>query len=140
MAKIKPIELIASMSGKVCQHGDTYFVTNRQTGRVHTGRICHPNLLPPTEKQLAVQKRFTERAQNTSAWMASNKPSDSQPKGTDLYQKALAAYKAQTKIGSFFGYIASIIGSDGKVNLDAQGGNSGTGGNGGGGTGSGDLG
>ncbi len=117
MAKIKPIELIASMSGKVCQHGDTYFVTNRQTGRVHTGRICNPSNLPPTESQSEVREKFAQRARNTSAWMQSNKPSGSQPKGSELYQKALEAYKAQHKIGSFFGYIASLIDDDGNVNL-----------------------
>ncbi len=117
MAKIKPIELIASMSGKVCQHGDTYFVTNRQTGRVHTGRICNPSNLPPTESQSEVREKFAQRARNTSAWIMSNKPSGSQPKGSELYQKALEAYKAQHKIGSFFGYIASLIQDDGSVTI-----------------------
>jgi hypothetical protein len=117
MAKIKPIELIASMSGKVCRHGDTYFVTNRQTGRVHTGRICQPSNLPPTDKQIEVRERFTQRAQRTSAWMINNKPSSLYPKGSELYQKALEAYRAQHKIGSFFGYIASIIKEDGTVTI-----------------------
>ena len=117
MAKIKPIELIASMSGKVCQHGDTYFVTNRQTGRVHTGRICHPANLEPTANQIAVRERFVQRAQNTSAWLKDTKPSVAHPKGTEIYQKALEAYRAQHKIGSFFGYIASIIQEDGTVSI-----------------------
>ena len=124
MAKIKPIELIASMSGKVCQHGDTYFVTNRQTGRVHTGRICYPANQEPSASQMAVRERFAQRAQNTSAWLASNKPSVAQPKGSELYQKALEAYRAQHKIGSFFGYIASIIKEDGTVTIGSMSGGS----------------
>ncbi len=118
MAKIKPIEIIASMSGKVCQHGDTYFATNKQTGRVHTGKICNPSTAEPTAKQIQVRENFKRRAQNTSAWMEANKPSATNgTKGTDLYQKALAAYKAQHQIGSFFGYIASVISADGKVTI-----------------------
>ena len=117
MAHIKPIEIIASMSGKVCQHGDTYFATNKQTGRVYTGKLCNPSTAEPTAKQLQVRENFKRRAQNTSAWLETNKPNASRPKGTDLYQKALAAYKAQHQIGSFFGYIASIISTDGKVTI-----------------------
>lgn len=117
MAKIKPIELIASMSGKVCQHGDTYFATNKQTGRVYTGKLCNPSTAEPTAKQIQVRENFKRRAQNTSAWLEANKPNSSRPKGTDLYQKALSAYKAQHQIGSFFGYIASIISTDGKVTI-----------------------
>ena len=117
MAKIKPIEIIASMSGKVCQHGDTYFATNKQTGRVYTGKLCNPSTAEPTAKQLQVRENFKRRAQNTSAWLEANKPNASRPKGTDLYQKALAAYKAQHQIGSLFGYIASIISTDGKVTI-----------------------
>ncbi len=118
MAKIKPIEIIASMSGKVCQHGDTYFATNRQTGRVHTGKLCNRSTAAPTSKQIQVRENFKRRAQNTSAWLEANKPSATNgPKGTDLYQKALAAYKAQHQIGSLFGYVASVISADGKVTI-----------------------
>ena len=94
MAHIKPIEIIASMSGKVCQHGDTYFATNKQTGRVYTGKLCNPSTAEPTAKQIQVRENFKRRAQNTSAWLEANKPNATRPKGTDLYQKALAAYKA----------------------------------------------
>ncbi len=137
------MELIASMSGKVCSHSDTYFVTNRQTGRVHTGRICYPSDQAPTDAQIEARTRFSQRAHRTSVWLASNKPSSTQPMGTDLYVKALAAFRGQKKIGSFFGYIASRIKEDGTISFDSttSGSNGGsTGGNGGGSTGGGDLG
>ena len=145
MAHIKPIEIIASMSGKVCQHGDTYFATNKQTGRVYTGKLCNPSTAEPTAKQIQVRENFKRRAQNTSAWLEANKPNATRPKGTDLYQKALAAYKAQHQIGSFFGYIASIISTDGKVTIggntsgsgNSSGGGSSTGTEGGSSTGTG---
>lgn len=119
MAKIVPIEIIASMSGKVCNHSDMYFSTNKQTGKVHTGKICNPSTAEPTAKQLAVRQKFAERRQVTSVWMEANKPTDVRPKGTDLYQKALASYKSQHEIGSFFGYIASLV-KDGKVTFGGK--------------------
>lgn len=116
MAKITPISLIAGMSGKVGQKSDTYFVTNRQTGQVHTAKIV-ANPGEPSEKQLSARAKFTQRAQNTSRWLSTNGPTSEHPKGTEIYQKALSAYKAQHKIGSFFGYIASRIADDGTVTI-----------------------
>ena len=43
MAFIKPMALIESMSKKVCMHSDVYFRTNRQTGKVTTGKLCYPS-------------------------------------------------------------------------------------------------
>lgn len=58
MAKIKPMELIAQMSGKVCSHSDTYFVM--KNGTQFTGKICNPYTGEPTEAQLAVQNKFAQ--------------------------------------------------------------------------------
>ena len=38
MAEIKPMALIESMKKKVCMHSDVYFRTNKQTGKVTTGK------------------------------------------------------------------------------------------------------
>ena len=120
MAKITPINLIAGMSGKVCQHGDTYFVTNRQTGRVHTAKMCTQRQDNPSEAQVAVRSRFYKRVQNTSAWIKTNGPTTEHPKGTELYQKAMSAYRAQHKIGSFFGFIANKISDEGTVTIGGK--------------------
>ena len=117
MAKITPISLVAGMSGKIGQNSDTYFVTNRQTGQVHTAKISSAPLPNPTPAQIEARNKFTQRTQNTSQWLASNGPTSDHPKGTEIYQKALAAYKTQHKIGSFFGYIASRIADDGTVTI-----------------------
>ncbi len=114
------MNLIAGMTGKVCKHSDTYFVTNRQTGQVHTAKICHPRNDEPSEAQVAVRERFVRRSQNTSAWIKSNGPSTLHPKGTEIYQKAMTAFRAQRKIGSFFGFIANRIQEDGSVTIGSM--------------------
>ena len=120
MAKITPINLIAGMSGKVCQHGDTYFVTNRQTGRVHTAKMCNPKTGNPSEAQLAQRSKFAKRTQNATQWIKTNGPTTEHPKGTEIYQKAMSAYRAQHKIGSFFGFIANKISEEGTVTIGGK--------------------
>jgi hypothetical protein len=128
MAKVTTTSLIAGLSGKVCQHDDTYFVTNRQTGRVHTGRICHPSEVRPSEAQISQREKFAQRCANTNQWIKSNCPSVVHPKGTEIYQKALKAYKAQHKIGTFYGFIANRIKEDGSVTIGGMtGGSNGSG-------------
>ena len=117
MAKVTTTSLIAGLSGKVCQHDDTYFVTNRQTGRVHTARICHPSEVRPSEAQISQREKFAQRCANTNQWIKNNEPAVSHPKGTEIYQKAMTAFRAQRKIGSFFGFIASRIQEDGSVTI-----------------------
>ena len=60
MSRIKPIAIIQSMSGKVCEHSDMYFRTNKQTQKVCTGKICNPSDVVPSEAQLRVQSRFAK--------------------------------------------------------------------------------
>lgn len=56
MAKIIPMILIESMSGKVCSHSDTYFA--RRNGTTYTGTICNHRTSSPTENELAVREKF----------------------------------------------------------------------------------
>ena len=49
MSKFKPIEFIASMSGKICGHSNKYFAF--RNGTQYTGTICNPYTGEPTEKQ-----------------------------------------------------------------------------------------
>lgn len=99
MSKIKPIALVESMSGKICQHSDMYFRTNRQTGKVSTGKICNPSDAEPSEAQLKVQTRFTKIADAARIILAD-------PEQRAKYQ---TAYKAQHKIGSLLGYVIHKI-------------------------------
>ena len=58
MALIKPMELLASMSGKICGHSNKYFAV--RNGTQYTGTICNPYTGEPTEKQLAVRQKFAD--------------------------------------------------------------------------------
>lgn len=58
MALIKPMELIASMSGKICGHSNKYFAV--RNGTQYTGTICNPYTGEPTEKQIAVRQKFAD--------------------------------------------------------------------------------
>ena len=94
MAEIRPMELIKSMSKKVCMHSDVYFRTNKQTGKTTTGKLCNPSDKEPSAAQTAAKARFAKVVAAVRAIL------------TDPEQKARlkAEYKAQTKIGSLFGY------------------------------------
>ena len=61
MSKIIPMDLIKSMSGKVCSHSDMYFAKRGKT--LYTGKRCNPRDLdkdPYTEKELAVHDKFAQ--------------------------------------------------------------------------------
>ena len=58
MSKFKPMELIASMSGKICGHSNKYFAV--RNGTQYTGTICNPYTGEPTEKQIAVRQKFAD--------------------------------------------------------------------------------
>ena len=91
MAKIKPMELLSRLSGKVCGHSNTYFA--ERNGTQYTGTICNPYKGEPTEKQLAVRENFSaaiEAIKNLT------------PEQTEAYE---AAFKKQKKYRTLRGYI-----------------------------------
>ena len=94
MAKINPMELIKSMSKKVCMHSDVYFRTNKQTGVTYTGKVCNPSDAEPSANQVKAKARFAKVAAAIRTIL-----SDATEKA-----KLKAEYKSQTKIGSLFGY------------------------------------
>ena len=86
--------LIESMSKKVCMHSDVYFRTNKQTGVTYTGKLCNPSDKEPSAAQSKAKERFKKVVAAVRAIL------------TDPTEKAKleAEYKAQTRIGSLFGY------------------------------------
>ena len=94
MAEIRPMELIKSMSKKVCMHSDVYFRTNKQTGKTTTGKLCNPSEKPDSANQIAAKARFAKVVAAVRTVL-----SDPTEKA-----KLKAEYKAQNKIGSLFGY------------------------------------
>ena len=94
MAEIKPMALIESMKKKVCMHSDVYFRTNKQTGKVTTGKLCNPSEKAASAAQIAVKERFAKVVAAVRAILAD--PTEK--------AKLQAEFKSQTKYGSLFGY------------------------------------
>ena len=94
MAKIKPMELLSRLSGKVCGHSNTYFA--ERNGTQYTGTICNPYTGEPTANQLAVRARFTATVEAINA----------------LTEEQLAEYennfKKQKKYRTLRGYIFAM--------------------------------
>ena len=99
MSKIKPISIIQSMSGKVCEHSDMYFRTNRQTGTVCTGKICYPSDAEPTVAQVKAQSRFSKISAAIHLML----------EDPDQKAKYVAGFKAQRRIGTLFGYVFAKV-------------------------------
>ena len=94
MAEIKPMVLIENMRKKVCMHSDVYFRTNKQTGKVTTGKRCNPSNQPASTEQAAVRARFVKVAAAVRAILAD--PTEK--------AKLKAEFKAQRTYGSLLGY------------------------------------
>lgn len=93
MAKIKPMILIESMSGKVCSHSDTYFAL--RNGVQYTGTRCHKRRTPFSEAELKNQTKF--KSAHTAAV--------SRLRDASQQAKDLAAFKTQTKYKTLLGYL-----------------------------------
>ena len=100
--------LIESMKKKVCEHSDVYFRTNKQTGAVYTGKLCNPSTKEPSAAQTAAKARFAKVSAAVREIL------------TDPTEKAKlkAEFKAQTKIGSLFGYAMHKLNSNYDQNGD----------------------
>lgn len=113
MAKIKPMALIESMSKKVCMHSDVYFRTNKQTGVTYSGKLCNPSEKEASASQIAAKARFAKVVAAVRTILAGT----SEQKAT-----LVAGYKAQTKIGSLFGYAMHKLNDQYDANGDPIGG------------------
>ena len=94
MAKIKPMELISKMSGKLCSHSDIYFA--ERNGTQYTGKICNPYTGEPTENQVAVRQKFADTIEAMNQLTAEQK---------DAYREA---FRKQKKYRSLRGYIFAM--------------------------------
>ena len=96
MARVKPLEIIKGLRGKVCEHSDLYFRTNRITGAVFTGKLCNPSESAASSEQRSARDRFKKVGLAIRARISSLE--------TDVRKVMMSAYKSQRKIGSFFGF------------------------------------
>ena len=112
MAEIKPMALIESMKKKVCEHSDVYFRTNKRTGKVYTGKLCNPSTKEPSAEQTKAKERFAKVVAAVRTVLAD--PTEK--------AKLVAEYKAQTKIGSLFGFAMKKLNGNYDQNGDLIGG------------------
>lgn len=69
MAKYKPIDLVTSWSGKICEHSDFYLAARGKTG--YSGRMCNPrNLSKKTLLGKRTESSATVQASNRSTQIA----------------------------------------------------------------------
>lgn len=93
MAKFKPMELIQSTWGKICEHSDYSFVRGRKNQ--YTQKICNPSTKDPSTLQTWARNIFKTTSQAIKAIL-----DDSAQKAT-----ALAAFKAQSKYDNLHDYL-----------------------------------
>lgn len=117
MAIIRPNSFIESISGSTCRHDSNYYATNRQTGKTYGVKRCYPSTAPATQAQTEHRTAFASRSRLASQWWNANKPTTSNPNGTDAYQAVKAAYKSQHKIGNIFTFVASKMDSEGNLTI-----------------------
>ena len=91
MAKIKPMELLSRLSGKVCGHSNTYFA--ERNGTQYTGTICNPYTGEPTDKQISIRTKFQTVIANMAAL------------STEEIEAYRQAFKKQKKYPTLRGYI-----------------------------------
>lgn len=105
---------IASISGKLHKDDDFYVATKQRTGTVYMVNRSRHQSAPWSDKQKAHRKAFALRSKTASAWLKANDPKYVGGKGTEAYQRMLARYKAQHKIGNIFAFVAKHY-RDGKI-------------------------
>ena len=94
MAKITPMDLVKSMSGKICEHSDISFAKRGKTQ--YTQKRCNKRTSPFSEAELAHQAKFKAVAKSTAARVKAAAPED------------VTAFKAQRKYDTFRSYIWAL--------------------------------
>ena len=137
MAKVKLNQIFTALTGKLCGEENQYFGTYKQNGMVYTASLCHPYKGPRTQAQIAVMEAFTAKSRLVAQWFAQNKPSEQQPKGTELYQAVKSAFKSQHVFGNIRAFVSKKMDAQGNLSItvtdfEGGGGTSGDGNSGGG--------
>lgn len=93
MSRIKPMELLSRLSGKVCGHSNVYFAV--RNGTQYTGTICNPYKGEPTESQIIARENFSATIEAMKA-LTSEQKAD--------YEKT---FRKQKRYKTLRGYIFS---------------------------------
>ena len=91
MSKFIPMDLLKSLSGKVCGHSDTYFANRK--GTRYTGKICFPRTKPFSADEQARHAKFRQTIRALEALT---------PEQTAAYE---TAFLKQSKYTTLRGYI-----------------------------------
>ena len=94
MAKYTPMDLVKSLSGKICEHSDISFAKRGKT--LYTQKRCNKRTSPFSPAELAHQAKFKAVAASTAARVKTADPAD------------VAAFEAQKKYDSFRSYIWAL--------------------------------
>ena len=91
MAKFKPIEVLSTLSGKVCSHSDMYFA-NKKYGTRYTGKLCNPRTKPFSAEELARQTKFAAATAAVKALTAEQKAAYTEAFANQKKYKTLYGY------------------------------------------------
>ena len=91
MAKIEPMDLVKSLSGKLCGHSDISFAKKGDTQ--YTMKRCNKRTSAPSEAELSQRTKFAAISAAVNARVKANAPAD------------LAAFKAQKKYKTLRKYL-----------------------------------
>lgn len=116
MAQVNFPSDIQSISGKLCSEQGIVYSVNKQTGKTYRSDR-HGYHDANTEAQQQVRKLFATKGSFSAAWWKANRPSASQPKGSDSYKLVMKAYRSQHKIGNSYSYLRTLVTDDLKVKL-----------------------
>jgi hypothetical protein len=104
MANIKPVSLIASISGKMSSRENAYLKTNKRTGSVCVSHYPKKKSII-SDRQREAFDNFGNRSILASQWLEQNKPTPDNPMGTEAFQQMRRAFESQRKIGIWFSYV-----------------------------------
>ena len=91
MAKIEPMDLVKSLSGKLCGHSDISFAKKGDTQ--YTMKRCNKRTSAPSEAELSQRTKFAAISAAVNARVKAKDPAD------------LAAFKAQKKYKTLRKYL-----------------------------------
>ena len=93
MAKYVPMELLSSLSGKLCGHSDISFAKRGDT--MYTQKRCNKRTSPYSQDEMARQEKFKAVSASTRARM----------KDPGKVMQDQAAFKEQSKYKTFYQYV-----------------------------------
>ena len=96
MAKYVPMELLSSLSGKLCGHSDISFAKRGDT--MYTQKRCNKRSTPYSQEEMARQEKFKAVSASTRARM----------KDPGKVMTDMEAFRAQKKYKTFYRFVFNL--------------------------------